>query len=78
MTKAINVRGLEDDVHEALRRRAERAGRSVEAEVRAIIADACLISDWASGLRERARHRTGTLPQTDSALLLREARDGRS
>lgn len=80
MAKAINVRGIEDDVHAALRRRATRSGRSVEAEVRAIIAQACSregLVDWASGLRDRAKSRTAHVQQTDSAELIREARDAR-
>lgn len=80
MVKAINVRGIDDDVHEALRLRAARSGRSVEAEVRVIIAEACVPGaqrDWAAGLRNRAKARTAGLPQTDSAELIREARDAR-
>jgi plasmid stability protein len=34
------VRNLQDDVKEALRRRAARGGRSLEAEVRSILSDA--------------------------------------
>jgi plasmid stability protein len=37
----LNVRRLPDDVHARLRLRAARAGRSMEAEARAIIAAAC-------------------------------------
>ena len=80
MAKAINVRGIDDPVHDALRRRAARTGRSVEAEVRAIIAEACRsggAEDWAAGLRARAQTRTAGRIQTDSADLIREARDGR-
>lgn len=80
MTKAINVRGIDDQLHDALRRRAARTGRSVEAEVRTILAETCLpksATDWAAGLRARARVRTAGKTQTDSAALIREARDGR-
>ncbi|MFT3876607.1 MAG: Arc family DNA-binding protein [Propioniciclava sp.] len=35
----ITVRGLDAQVHEALQRRARRHGRSMEAEVRQILAD---------------------------------------
>jgi plasmid stability protein len=80
MVKAIALRGIDDDVHEALRLRAARTGRSIEAEARAIITEACLPmgrTDWAAGLRNRAKVRTGHVPQTDSADLVREARDGR-
>jgi plasmid stability protein len=37
----ITVRNLPEDVHRELRIRAARAGRSAEAEVRAILAEAC-------------------------------------
>ena len=37
----LNIRNLPDCVHQALRLRAARAGRSMEAEARAIIAAAC-------------------------------------
>ena len=81
MTKAINIRGIDDQVHDALRRRAARTGRSVEAEVRIILSETCLpkkgTTEWASGLRARAQARTGGTTQTDSAELIREARDER-
>lgn len=80
MAKAINIRGIDDRVHDALRLRAARTGRSVEAEVRTILAEACLPAGtvgWAEGLRERAKARTGGRAQTDSADLIRAARDGR-
>ncbi len=80
MAKAITVRGIDDQVHDALRQRAVRTGRSVEAEVRTIIAEACrpgAAADWAAGLRLRARARTAGQAQTDSADLIRAARDGR-
>lgn len=80
MVKALALRGIDDEVHEALRLRAARAGRSIEAEARAIIAEACLPvrpTNWADGLRKRAKARTGSVPQTDSTDLVREARDGR-
>jgi len=38
---AINVRDLPEHVHRCLRIRAARAGRSMEAEVRAILAEVC-------------------------------------
>lgn len=37
----LNIRRLPDEVHARLRLRAARAGRSMEAEARAIIAAAC-------------------------------------
>ncbi len=38
----LNIRGLPDHVHAALRVRAARAGRSMEAEAREILTAACL------------------------------------
>ncbi|MDN5939349.1 MAG: hypothetical protein L0H83_11915 [Salinisphaera sp.] len=38
----VNIRNLPDNVHAALRIRAAQAGRSMEAEVRAVLAEACL------------------------------------
>jgi plasmid stability protein len=38
----INIRNLPDDIHRRLRVRAARAGRSMEAEAREIIARACM------------------------------------
>jgi plasmid stability protein len=37
----LNVRNLPDEVHARLRLRAAKAGRSMEAEARAILTDAC-------------------------------------
>ena len=37
----LNIRNLPDEVHAALRVRAARAGRSMEAEARSILAAAC-------------------------------------
>ena len=37
----LNVRNLPDDVHQELRLRAARAGRSMEAEARLILTQAC-------------------------------------
>lgn len=82
MAQALTIRQLPDDVHQALKLRAARAGRSVEAEVRQILTENCLppidAERWLSGLRERALQRTAGVPQTDSAGLIREGRDARS
>ncbi len=82
MPQALTIRQLPDDVHQALKERAARSGRSVEAEVRQILTENCLptadAAGWLSGLRRRARQRTAGVPQTDSALLIREERDARS
>ena len=82
MPQALTIRQLPDDVHQALKARAKRADRSVEAEVRQILAETCLAAPegdlWLSGLRLRAKLRTAGVPQTDSALIIREERDARS
>lgn len=80
MMATLTVRQLDQEIVDALRIRAGHAGRSVEAEVRAILSETCLghgNPDWASGLRDRAKARAAGQPQTDSAALVREARDGR-
>jgi plasmid stability protein len=40
----LNIRNLPDEVQAALRVRAARAGRSMEAEARAILTEACMPS----------------------------------
>lgn len=80
MAQALTVRQIDPKIHAALRERAAREGRSVEAEVRSILAETCLPADrtnWSNGLRERARQRTGGTQQTDSAELIRQGRDER-
>ena len=41
----LNIRNLTDDIHRRLRRRAQRNGRSMEAEARTILQDALLQED---------------------------------
>lgn len=80
MAEILTIRRLPEPVQAALRERAQRAGRSMEAEAREILTAAVFGaagSGWAEGLRERARARTGVKPQTDSALLIAEGRDAR-
>lgn len=47
---AVSVRGLDDDVRERLRVRAARHGRSMEAEIRAILAEAVSEPSTSDGL----------------------------
>jgi plasmid stability protein len=47
---AVSIRDLDDDVKERLRIRAARNGRSMEAEIRAILADAVREPDSSRGL----------------------------
>jgi plasmid stability protein len=80
MADILTIRRLAEPVHAALRERARKAGRSMEAEAREILTTACLGSGrdaWLTGLRERARRRTRDRCQTDSAELIREGRDAR-
>jgi plasmid stability protein len=74
----LTIRRLPEAVQSALRDRARRAGRSMEAEARASLIAACAggqSSGWANGLHARAR--TGGRPQIDSAALIAEGRDAR-
>ena len=69
------VRGLEDRLIQALKRRAARAGRAAEAEHRAILQQV-LEPETESFAEAAARVRARTPPQkTDSAELLRRDRD---
>lgn len=82
MPQALTIRQIPDEVHRALKARAARSGRSVEAEVRQILSETCLpavdVNHWLSGLRSRAGQRTAGVRQTDSAVLIREERDARA
>ena len=77
----INVRQLDDDVVQRLKRRAAGNDRSLESEVRRILARA--VEDDVAARREafralaaRLRQKTGGTPQTPSEALIREDRDG--
>jgi antitoxin FitA len=58
---AMSIRNLDDRVKERLRVRAARHGRSMEAEVRAILADAVAEPDEAPGLFRAIMDRFGEL-----------------
>ncbi len=47
---ALSIRDLDDEVRERLRMRAAQNGRSMEAEIRVILAHAVHVSDEAPGL----------------------------
>jgi plasmid stability protein len=69
------VRGLDDRLIRALKQRAARAGRSAEAEHRAILEQA-LRAEAETFAEEAARLRARTKPQiTNSADLIRLDRD---
>jgi plasmid stability protein len=72
----VIVRHLEDDTVRLLKKRARHRGRSLEQELREILAaaarqDMAEFKDQAAAIRARYH---GT-PQTDSVLLLREGWD---
>ncbi|MBM3298515.1 MAG: Arc family DNA-binding protein [Deltaproteobacteria bacterium] len=74
----LNIRNLPDEVRSRLRIRAAKAGRSMEAEARAILAAACAVDegrqpasalqDWVDGLYGAKR------PRKVVEALLRERR----
>jgi antitoxin FitA len=72
----VIVRHLEDDTVRLLKERARRRGRSLEQELREILAAAAR-QDMAEFKAQAAviRARYQGMPQTDSVLLLREDRD---
>jgi plasmid stability protein len=74
----LTIRRLAEPVQAALRERARKAGRSMEAEAREILTAVCggpSRHEWLHGLRERAQRRTQGCSQTDSAELIRQGRD---
>lgn len=80
MAKALHVRGIPDELYEALRTAADRDGRSISAETIAILKDALddrLVAK-ATIMRNIAdrKRRTGTA--IDATGLIRDDRDNRS
>ena len=75
------LQGVDDVLLDRLAVRAENNRRSVEEEAKGILADACAEpetnSQFLATLRDRAKARAAGRPQTDSADLIREARDQR-
>jgi plasmid stability protein len=71
------VRGLEDQVIERLKRRADSHHRSLEAELRDILQLAARQVDLsqATELADRIRKKLEGRPHSDSAELIREDRD---
>ena len=76
----INVRNLDNDVVQRLRRRASMNNRSLEDEVRHIL-ESAVEDDMAAkraaflALADRLRRETEGRPQTPSEVLIREDRD---
>ena len=73
----ITVRNLDDKVVERLKQMAARNKRSLEAEVRDLLARsvAPMSRDDFLGLARRIRDMTPGVPQSDSTALLREDRE---
>lgn len=79
----IVLRNLDDELKQRLRERAARHGRSMSAELRAIVAEALVQPEPADPIEEfkrlaaRVRALRAGRPQTPSEELLRESRDER-
>ena len=75
----LTIRNVDDDIVETLKARAKAHNRSLEAEIRQILADQVRRPAWRGAeLLERAKRiaaMTPDVPQTDSVELLREDRD---
>src|SRR5512132_993203 len=75
----LTIRNVDDDIVETLKARAKAHNRSLEAEIRQILADQ-VRRPWRGGaelraLAEKIAAMTPNVPQTDSVELLREDRD---
>ena len=73
LMSALSIRNLDDRVKERLRIRAARHGRSMEAEVRAILTDAVAEPDDAPGLFDAVLDRFGALGGVELELPSRSA-----
>ena len=74
----ITVRNVDDSLVAALKARAKANQRSLEGEVRHVLAQQVLRHARLEGFRERTARLAGLAadrPQTDSVVLLREDRD---
>ncbi len=71
---ALTVRGLDEATHTRLRVRAAQHGRSMEAEVRAILRDQLFPVEQESGLGSRIHARFAALDGEDLPLPPREGR----
>ncbi|MAM39000.1 MAG: hypothetical protein CMN60_05870 [Sphingobium sp.] len=79
MAGALQVRNLDDDLIQRLRRRAARHGRSVEAEHREILRQvlSAEVDPSFETLAAEMRALTAKRRQTPSEILLREGREER-
>ena len=74
----LTIRNLDDDVVERLKIQAKRNHRSLEAEVRFLlseIAGKARMKEFRAKAEQIAAMTPKDVPQTDSAVLLREDRD---
>ena len=75
----VVVREIDDDTFAALKSRARRHGRSLEAEIRVVLAEAARHDDrkkiWAAIDRFHARLKRSGRPFADSARLIRKDRE---
>ncbi len=74
----VTVRNIDDSVIDALKAQAKANHRSLEDEIKHILAQQVLRHTRLDRFRERTAHlasRTADVPQTDSAIVLRDDRD---
>ena len=74
----VTVRNIDDSVIDALKAQAKANRRSLEDEIRHVLAQQALRHTRLDGFRERTARlasRTADAPQADSAILLRDDRD---
>ncbi len=74
---SVTIRNLDAEVVEKLKARAKNNDRSLEAEIRALLADAANRPSPKAlrELAERIAAMTPDVPQTDSTQIIREFRD---
>ena len=74
----VTVRNIDDDVIASLKAQAKAHHRSLEGEIRHLLAAHVSRRTRMAGFRDRTAHlsaQTEDRPQTDSVILLREDRD---
>ena len=74
----VTVRNIDDSVIESLKALAKANHRSLEGEIRHVLAQQALRHTRLDGFRERTAHLASlnaAVPQTDSAILLRDDRE---
>lgn len=74
----VTIRDLDDRIVKKLKAQAKANNRSLESELRALLANEVKKEEQMRAFRAKARRiaaMTPNVPQTDSALLIREDRD---